>query len=162
MRNNAVLTLLAGLVITLALFTAPAAAQYIPGGQYDTPSAVIEIPPSGLPGTGDAVTCIYYKDAMVRLTGVDTPSPDDGLIVPQLTGARPAKCGRRKPGGIEVQSGGSSLVGRLSDFLVFELSDPNGASQFSIFNVRNGHLLFRMASMARTTITASTALRRSR
>lgn len=144
MRNNTVLTLLVGLGIALALFTAPAAAQFIPGlGHYDTPSAVIEIPPSGLPGTGDAVTCIYYTDAMLRLSGVDTPSPDNGLIVLQKAQARPPKCERRKPGGIEVQSGGSYLVGRLSDFLVFELSDPTGASQFSIFNVRNGHLLFR-------------------
>jgi hypothetical protein len=75
---------------------------------------------------------------MVRISGTDTPTPDNAMILPLPTG-----CGRSAPShGMVLQSEGSFMDGRKGDFLVFELSDPNDASRFTIFDVRNGHTLF--------------------
>lgn len=131
MRNNIINAALA-----LILLATPAAAQTTIG--YAPSAKVLTIPSSTTPPSGDAVTCTYYTDVMIRISGTDSPAPDNALILPAL-----ASCGRSAPShGIVLQSGGSGLDGRIGKFLVFELSDPTGASSFTIFNVRNGNQLF--------------------
>jgi hypothetical protein len=130
MRNN-----IFNAALVLALLTTPAAAQT---AGYDPPTKMVNIPPSGLPGSGDGVTCTYYGDVMIRVSGTDTPAPDNALILPSSS-----RCGRSAPShGMELQSGASDLAGRKGNFLVFGLSDPTGATAFTVFNVQNGRQLF--------------------
>lgn len=141
MRNNTILVRLVGLGLALALLTAPSSAETTLA--FDPPIKVIEIPPSGMPGTGDAVSCTYYADALVRISGVDTPAPDNALLVP-LTASNPLPiCGRTTPSqGIALRSDTSNLVGRKGNFLVFRYVDQVSAGYFTIFDVRTGKVLF--------------------
>jgi len=141
MRNNATLIGLAGSGLALALLATPATAETAPA--FDPPIKVVELPPSGIPGTGDAVSCTYYADALVRISGVDTPAPDNALIVPLIAGKPLPNCGRPAPSrGIELQSGASNLVGRKGNFLVFQYVDQVSAGYFTIFDVQTGKALF--------------------
>ncbi len=129
MRNNIIFNA----ALAMALFATPAAAQTSIG--YDPPAKVINIPS---PSSGDAVTCTYYADVMIRISGTDSPSPGNTLVVPASAG-----CGRSTPShGMELQSSGFALDGRIGNFLVFQWADPTGASRFTIFNVRSGNQLF--------------------
>jgi hypothetical protein len=141
MRNNTTLVGLAGLGLALALLMTPATAETTL--VFDPPIKVVEIPPSGIPGTGDAVSCTYYANALVRISGVDTPAPDNALIVPLTAGKPLPNCGRTVLSqGIELQSGASDLVGRKGNFLVFQYVDQVSAGYFTIFDVRTGKALF--------------------
>jgi len=130
---------LSSLGLALASFMNPAAAQTAIG--FDPPVKVIEIISNTMPRSRDDLTCYVYDDVTIRISGADSPSPDDALIVPQPRGA-PAECGRSRPKGMQLTSAGLRFDGRLGGFLVFEVADPSGASYFSVFNVRNGRQLF--------------------
>jgi hypothetical protein len=113
------------------LMATPAAAQTVP--DYDSPVKIVTIPASG---DQDAITCTAYADVMVRISGTDTPDPDNALLLP------PAPCGAGKPQGVTLASQGESLDGRKGGFLVFEDTDPNGASGFTVFDAHTGRQLF--------------------
>ncbi len=140
MRNNTILDRLACTSLILALVVAPATAQTILG--FDPPANVIEIPPSATPPGDYAVTCYLYDDVMIQVSDSKSPAPEDALILPQPENGARAKCGRSKPNSVKLSSAGFYFNGRLGDFLLFEAADPGGASQFIVFNVRNGHQLF--------------------
>ncbi len=91
-----------------------------------------------MPPSGDAVTCVFYNDVMIRMPGTDTPAPANATILPPTE-----NCGRGAPAhGIELLSEGSILYGRKGPFLVFMFADAVGAGYFTIFDVRTGHALF--------------------
>jgi len=121
----------------IALAIASVAMAAAPTLGFETPAKTVMLPSSTVPPTGGAVTCVFYHDVMVRVSGTDTASPGNAMILPQ-----PADCGGSKPNGLELPSSGFAFVGRLGDFLVFELADPSGASLFAIFNLRNGKKLY--------------------
>jgi hypothetical protein len=104
MRNDNVINA----ALALAFLAIPATAQTTMG--YNRPAKVLNIPPSGIPGTGDAVSCTYYADAMIRISGTDTPAPDNALILPAS-----AHCGRGCPCTAWSCKAAGSICSLLSD-----------------------------------------------
>jgi hypothetical protein len=137
MRNKALFNWLASAALTtVALLVAPAVTRADP--VFDTPVKVITIPASG---DQDAVTCIFYADVMIRISGTDTPAPDNALLLPHP--AAPAAIACAKPSrGVALPSSGFDLSGRKGDFLIFEASDPTGASELIVFDALSGRKLF--------------------
>jgi hypothetical protein len=132
MRNN----LPVGIGLALTLIASSGAAQ-VPAG-FDPPDKTVTIPSSTQPPSGDAVTCVFYKDVMIRMPGTDTPAPGNAMILPPR-----ATCGRNAPGhGLQLLSDSLILYGRKGPFLVFVFDDAVGAGYFTIFDVRTGHALF--------------------
>jgi hypothetical protein len=88
------------------------------------------------------IVCTWYADAMVRETGTDTPDPDDATLTPiEPGGAKPACKPAPGAGAIKLKTEGSALVGRKGGFLIWDVSDPNGAEPFMVMNA-SGRILF--------------------
>jgi len=135
MRNITLFGRLASVAVT-ALLASPAVAWADP--VFDAPAKVITIPASG---DQDAVTCIFYADVMIRISGTDTPAPDNAMLLRRQ--AAPAASACAKPSrGVELPSSGFDLSGRKGNFLIFEAADPTGASGLIIFDARSGRKLF--------------------
>jgi len=135
MRNKNLLGRFASAALTTAaLLAAPAVVRADP--VFDTPAKVITIPANG---DQDAITCTFYADVMVRISGTDTPAPDDAVLL-----QHPAAfaCAAKPSGGVELPTEGFDLSGRKGIFLIFEASDPTGASGLIIFDARTGRKLF--------------------
>jgi hypothetical protein len=138
MRNKILFSRWAEVVlITAAMLVAPDVALAAP--VFDMPAKVITIPASG---DQDAVTCTFYADVMVRISGTDTPAPDDAMLLRNPAAPAAAACAAKPLHGVELPSSGFDLSGRKGDFLIFEASDPTGASGLIVFDARSGRKLF--------------------
>lgn len=136
MRNKPLFSGLAKAALaTSALLAAPAAVPADP--LYDAPATVITIPASG---DQDAVTCTFYADIMIRISGTDTPAPEDAVLLQHPPAA--AACAAPPSHGVALPTAGFDLSGRKGNFLVFEAADPTGASALIVFDARSGRKLF--------------------
>jgi len=133
MRNKSLLNRLVNVALA-ALLVAPAFAYADP--VFDTPAKVITIPPNL---DQDAITCTFYADAMIQVSGTNTPAPDGAMLSRNPAGfACPAKPSQ----GVALPTEGFDLSGRKGSFLIFEASDPTGASGLIIFDALSGRKLF--------------------
>ncbi len=109
---------------------------------YDKP--VREITLKAKPSADqDEIICTYYRDIMIRESGTDTPGPDTALMLPVTT-----PCTATKPAAaIDLKTAGFYLLGRKGPFLVFDLSDPNGAVPFRVIAAASGRMVFEDASI---------------
>lgn len=138
MRRKNFFNLLAKLALTTAvLLAAPAVTHADP--IFDQPAKVLTVPPNL---DNDAVTCTFYADVMVRVSGTDTPAPDDAMLLPRPVAPSGAACAAQPSHAVELPSTGFDLSGRKGNFLVFEASDPTGAGGMIIFDARSGRKLF--------------------
>jgi hypothetical protein len=103
------------------------------------PASVVTIPASG---DRDAITCSFYHDVIIRISGTDTPAPDNAILLPRPPAPAAFNCAANPSGGVTLPSEGVDLSGRKGNFLIFEASDPTGASGLLIFDARSGRKLF--------------------
>ena len=130
-----------GLIMaTLALAWPPASwsdADSVFAKSLDRPTLVRRVKPK----SDDEIACTYYADVMVRESGVDTPEPSDAVLVPLRNGRRPACAIGRIAGGTMLKTEGYALIGRKGPFLIWDVSDPNGAMPFMIMLASSGRIL---------------------
>jgi hypothetical protein len=109
----------------------------------DAPLALREVKPKSAADAGGQITCTYYADLMVRETGTDSPEPAAAALIPLTPGRpRPSCNARTISGAIAVKTEGYALDGRKGPFLIWFVSDPNGAMPFMVMNARNGRIVF--------------------
>ena len=109
----------------------------------DKPAAVRRVKPKSDADPVGEITCTYHADVMVRESGVDTPEPADATLIALTRGGRKPPCAAgRIAGGIKLKTEGYALVGRKGPFLVWDVSDPNGAMPFMVMLARGGKTLF--------------------
>jgi hypothetical protein len=138
MRNKNLFGRLARAALTTAaLLMAPAVTRADP--VFDTPAKVVTIPANG---DQDAITCTFYADVMIRISGTDTPAPDDAMLLQSPAAPASSACATKPSQGVELPTEGFDMSGRKSNFLIFEASDPTGASGLIIFDARTGRKLF--------------------
>lgn len=138
MRNKNLLGRFASAALTTAaLLAAPAVVRADP--VFDTPAKVVTIPANG---DQDAITCTFYADVMIRISGTDTPAPDDAMLLQSPAAPASSACATKPSRGVELPSSGFDLSGRKGNFLIFEASDPTGASELIVFDARTGRKLF--------------------
>jgi len=138
MRNKHLFGRLSGAALTTAaLLVAPAVARAEP--VFDAPAKVITIPASG---DQDAITCTFYADVMVRISGTDTPAPDDAMLFQAPAAPAASACATKPSHGVALPTEGFDLSGRKGNFLIFEASDPTGASELIVFDAHSGRKLF--------------------
>jgi hypothetical protein len=116
-----------------------------------SPLRTVTVPASDL---HDEISCTIYSDFTVRIEGTDTPAPEDATIFPTL---HPILKGSRLLSKVEslsdcsnpvvlssirIPTGGADLTNRFGNFIIFENTDPNGAGNFTVFNIKNGKTLF--------------------
>jgi hypothetical protein len=137
MRNKVPFNRLASAALTTAaILVGPVVVLADP--VFDTPANVITIPANG---DQDAITCTFYTDVMIRISGTDTPAPDNAMLLQRQ--AAPAEIACAKPlGGVELPTSGFDLSGRKGNFLIFEATDPTGASELIVFDALSGRKLF--------------------
>lgn len=85
------------------------------------------------------ITCTYYPDFMIRVTGTNTPSPAPATLIP---GSHPPCNAAPVAGAITLRTQAYGFDGRIGPFLAFEASDPNGASGFMIVDAESGRTLY--------------------
>ena len=102
---------------------------------FDKPVSEQKVPPKT--DTESEITCTYYPDLMVRETGTDTPAPDDAVLL------RDAQHPCDPNGiGVTLKTSAYGLAGRKGQFLLFEATDPNGASAFIVIDAGSGKTLY--------------------
>jgi hypothetical protein len=116
--------------------------------QFDHPVAIRKVPPKSSDDPNGQITCTFYRDFMVRESGADTPDPNDATLVPIASAARPS-CDAAKHGGdVALKTQGFSFIGRKSNFLLFSVTDPNGAIPFMAIDAADGHIIFQDGTSA--------------
>lgn len=115
--------------------------------EFDRPLAVQTVDPRSESDPDGRLRCTYYADLAIREAGTDTPAPLAAAMF-ALPGKspRPACASLKTAAGTALPSADFYLLGRRGPFLVFEASDPNGASPFLVFDVPSGHTLLRDGS----------------
>jgi hypothetical protein len=109
----------------------------------DRPTSTKIVRPKSDSDAVGQITCTYYADLMVRETGTDSPDPNDATLVPLTKGApRPGCSAASLPGAIALKTEGYALEGRKGGFLIWDVSDPNGAEPFMVMDARTGRSLF--------------------
>jgi hypothetical protein len=89
------------------------------------------------------ITCTYYADLMVRETGTDSPEPNNATLKLLPKGAaRPACSAAALAGAVTLKTEGYALQGRKGGFLIWDVSDPNGAEPFMVMEARTGRSMF--------------------
>lgn len=136
MRRN--VQLLVATALLLAVLPACA-------GSYERPLNVRRIVPEDRHDPVGERRCTYYRDWIVRESGVDTPGPGPAELV-MLTGAAPTPDCATAPTARVLETEGFSFLGRLGEYLVFTATDPNGAVDFRVLDGRDGAPVFADAS----------------
>jgi hypothetical protein len=110
---------------------------------FDTPAARQIVPGKSEPNSGNAITCTYYADVMIRETETDSPAPGAATLIPVPAASPHPPCGKeRAAGGISLKSENHSLLGRKGPFLLFRQTDPNGAAQFLVIDATSGKVIY--------------------
>ena len=130
----------------LVLAASGASAAGSAGWARDQPLRTLTLPD----GEGGEASCTVYRDLAVRVPGTDTPAPGDAVL---LRGAGAACAGDD----VRLATAGFDLVGRTGAYLVFEQSDPLGATGFRVVDSRSGRAIVDDASIGG--ITGANALR---
>ncbi len=134
------LLIAAGVAASLALPRLAFAAPDAFAGSLDHPLATKIVRAKG---ETSEITCTYYADLMVRETGTDSPEPDDATLVTLPHGAARPACSATAPkGAVKVKTEGYALEGRRGGFLIWDVSDPNGAEPFLVMDAKTGRTLF--------------------
>jgi hypothetical protein len=132
---------------TAALIAAPQISRAAP--RFDTPAKVVTIPANG---DQDAITCTFYADIIVRIAGTDTPAPENASLLQRPAAPAAFACAGQPSGGVTLPTEGFDLSGRKGNFLIFEATDPSGASALIIFDARSGRKLFADGESAITSV----------
>jgi hypothetical protein len=110
---------------------------------FDRPLAIQDIKPKSSDAPGSEVVCTWYTDLMVRETGTDTPWPGKASLIPIRQGAAKPACERAPAAGaITLRTEGYALAARKGGFLIWVLSNPNGAEPFTVMSAATGRILF--------------------
>jgi hypothetical protein len=107
---------------------------------FDKPLATQTVPATSDAEEGNELRCTYYKDFLIREKGTDTPAPAAAVLIP-IKAARPP-CKTANGSDIPLPTENFSLLGRKSDFLLFQATDPNGAVPFLVINATSGKTIF--------------------
>lgn len=130
------------LLVATALLLGALPARAAP---YERPLGVQRVVPEDRHDPVGEQRCTYYRDWMVRESGVDTPGPGPAELV-VLTGAAPAAGCAAAPAARVLDTVGFSFLGRRGEYLVFTATDPNGAVDFRVLDGRDGARVFADAS----------------
>ena len=136
---------LAGLALALCWPLSPAwaSAESAFVKSLDRPVATKTVRPKSDADAVGQIACTYYADLMIRESGTDSPDPNDATLVPLAKGAQRPPCGTvGLTGAIALKTEGYALQGRKGGFLIWDVSDPNGAEPFMVMDARTGRVLF--------------------
>lgn len=107
---------------------------------YEPARQVVDVPAREANDPRGALRCTYYRDWMIRETGVDTPGPAAAELVALSPGA--ARDCEHAPGSRLPSTAGHTLIGRVDALLVFRATDPNGAVPFIVLDAPSGAIRF--------------------
>jgi hypothetical protein len=135
------------IVILLALAAAPTAkardAVVSQIGVLDRPLSVQRLPSKSTANAVGELRCSYFKDLLIRETGVDTPAPADASLIPIAAGTANPPCSAAKgESDLALKTASHTLAGRKGPFLFFRQTDPHGPIPFLIINSIDGRIIY--------------------
>ena len=109
----------------------------------DRPLSVQRVPQKSTTGTLGELRCSYYKDVMIRGSGIDTPAPADAALIPIAPGtANPPCTATKSESELTLKTANYSFSGRKGPFLFFRATDPHGVAPFLIINAIDGQIIY--------------------
>ena len=109
----------------------------------DRPLSVQRVQPKSTTRALGELRCSYYKDAMIRESGIDTPAPADATLISFAPGTANPPCAATKAESeLTLKTATYSFSGRKGPFLFFRATDPHGVAPFLIINAIDGQIIY--------------------